>query len=370
MLGFAVGGASLPRPSDPLSELLVGLQPLPLAARAPVLAAAPRPALRRGAPQLTAGFAQPVSRRPPFLGSAPRPQGRLAFQGPVLPAREPHGLLALAVAAVFPAAPAVCGFASRIEPRAPVAHDGELVKPDRRLRGLGHGGGAKRLPHVPHRQPEAVGLGCPEPRVELLQAFLRPVLTPAPDRPATAQVADHDPLGGARAERALVTADGLRPRRACTGKLSTQVLLVHLFARIPVAGKLLSEVLDRRCATAPTHVISKACGVEQVVRQKIPLLAFPRAAAAAGHPPHCELEVEAQGAAAKSAALPPAAVVPTRAHPAAAAPGGFFERRSRVMTRAGGSPKTPRTVGCGRNPGKGYASQSRRFRFAEVPIAT
>jgi hypothetical protein len=47
----------------------------------------------------------------------------------------------------------------------------------------------------------------------------------------------------------------------------------------------------------------------------------------------------------------------------------FFERRLRAMTRAFGSPKTPRTVGSGRNPGNAYASQSRRDRFAVLAIA-
>jgi len=39
------------------------------------------------------------------------------------------------------------------------------------------------------------------------------------------------------------------------------------------------------------------------------------------------------------------------------------------MTQALGSPKTPRTEGCGRNPVNTYASVSRRFRFAEFAIA-
>ena len=37
------------------------------------------------------------------------------------------------------------------------------------------------------------------------------------------------------------------------------------------------------------------------------------------------------------------------------------------MTRAFGSPKTPRTVGCGRKPGNAYASHSRRFASLESP---
>jgi hypothetical protein len=41
----------------------------------------------------------------------------------------------------------------------------------------------------------------------------------------------------------------------------------------------------------------------------------------------------------------------------------FFERRTSAMTRAFGSPKTPRTVLRGRNPRKAYASHNRRCRF-------
>jgi hypothetical protein len=98
------------------------------------------------APQLAEGFSQPVSRVQPFSGSEQRPPHRLAFQGQVLPAREPRGLLALDGVAVFPAAPAVWVFASLIERLAQVAHEVALVTQDRRLRGMGDGGGAKRLP--------------------------------------------------------------------------------------------------------------------------------------------------------------------------------------------------------------------------------
>jgi hypothetical protein len=57
-------------------------------------------------------------------------------------------------------------------------------------------------------------------------------------------------------------------------------------------------------------------------------------------------------------------------HPTTATAGRFFERRTRVMTRAFGSPKIPRTVGCGRKPGKAYPSHSHRFRFDRVAIET
>jgi hypothetical protein len=57
-------------------------------------------------------------------------------------------------------------------------------------------------------------------------------------------------------------------------------------------------------------------------------------------------------------------VVLAHLHVTAAPARRFFDRRSSVITRAFGSPKTPRTVGCGRKPGNQYASHSRRLRFA------
>jgi hypothetical protein len=45
----------------------------------------------------------------------------------------------------------------------------------------------------------------------------------------------------------------------------------------------------------------------------------------------------------------------------------FFERRVSVMTRALGSPKTPRRRAWGRQPGKRYAS-SKPLRLVEVDI--
>jgi hypothetical protein len=45
----------------------------------------------------------------------------------------------------------------------------------------------------------------------------------------------------------------------------------------------------------------------------------------------------------------------------------FFDRRTSVMMRAFGSPKTPRTRSSGRKPANRYASR-RRLRFFEVAI--
>jgi hypothetical protein len=114
----------------------------------------------------------------------------------------------------------------------------------------------------------------------------------------------------------------------------------------------------------------KALGIERVVGQELQPLALHLAATAALHAPDLDLEVDAHIAAGQIANPPRPPVVPARLRSTTAAAGRFFERRSRVMTRAFGSPKTPRTVGCGRNMGNAYASHSRRFRFDEVAMPT
>jgi hypothetical protein len=86
--------------------------------------------------------------------------------------------------------------------------------------------------------------------------------------------------------------------------------------------------------------------------------------------PNLELEVDTHIAAGQIANLTRAPVVPAKMRSTTAAAERFFERRSRVMTRALGSPKTPRTVGRGRKPRNAYVSHSRRIRFVEVAMQT
>ena len=125
--------------------------------------------------------------------------------------------------------------------------------------------------------------------------------------------------------------------------------------------RLLGDVLEGRAATAPACMEGKALCVERIVRQEVGLLPLHRAALPAGDAPHLEFEINA-GVAARQVAHPPAfAVVPARMRFTAGATDCFFTRRLRVMTRAFGSPKTPRTVGSGWKPGNLYDSDSNRL---------
>ncbi len=149
------------------------------------------------------------------------------------------------------------------------------------------------------------------------------------------------------------------------GQLGAHVLLVQFFDRMPIEPELLGDISDRSTAAAPTNIEGESLGVERVVRQKLETLALHLAALAALDPPHLELQEYPQATGRKVPNLTKLAIVPPGMVPSARPAGRFFERRTRVMMRACGSPNTPRTSSMGRKPGNRYAS-SRRRRFVEV----
>jgi hypothetical protein len=170
------------------------------------------------------------------------------------------------------------------------------------------------------------------------------------------------------ADRYLVDADGLGTRRTRFGELRAHVLLFQRLDSVPVEIEFLRDVLDRRLPAAAANVKGKAFGIERVVRQELQLLALHVTATPTQHAPDLDLQVDARVATGKIANMPHAPIVPARVHATAAAADSFFERRTRMITRAFGSPNTPRTVVCGRKPENAYASHSRRCRFAEFAI--
>ena len=182
-----------------------------------------------------------------------------------------------------------------------------------------------------------------------------------PDRPATNQVTHHDAVGVTLADRDLVDADGLGSGSACLGQLRRHVLLLKPLDRVPVELELLGDVLDRGTAAAPADIEGEALRVERIGAKEAELLPLHLAATATEDTPHLEFEKHPCVAAGQIAHAPAFAVVPARVFLAAGATDCFFTRRLRVMTRAFGSPKTPRTVGSGRKPGKAYDSDKRRL---------
>src|ERR1700758_5296789 len=100
-----------------------------------------------------------------------------------------------------------------------MAHDMELVEQNRGLRRMCRRRQPKRLPHVHHRQPNPRTLLRPEPGIELSHARFRAVFAAKPDRPATNEIADHDPVAVPFPDRDLVNADRLWTWRSGTLEL-------------------------------------------------------------------------------------------------------------------------------------------------------
>ena len=224
------------------------------------------------------------------------------------------------------------------------------------------------MPHGHHRQAYTRRFPLAQPVVELPHARFRAILPAEPDRTTPDQIAHHNTVGVAPLDRYLVDTDGLRSWLAGLGQLRRHVLLLQRLDGIPVQLQLLGNVLDRPRAAAPPHVVGKALGIEGMVGQEIELLAFHAPAALALHAPNLELQIHAPVAVGQIARLAHTSVVPSAVKATAAATHRFFERRTRGMTQAFGSPKTPHTVGSGCKPGNAYASQSRRFRRDELAI--
>ena len=95
VLWLAVSGDSVPMPIDHLSELLVGLEPLPLQARAPVLEEAPSPNLTAVVPQLPEGFLEHIGRVQALVGRQQQPEGMFAFQREVVAVGQQRVFLGL-----------------------------------------------------------------------------------------------------------------------------------------------------------------------------------------------------------------------------------------------------------------------------------
>ena len=351
-------------------ELLKRFESLPLQACTPVLEEASRPTFALVVPELTEGLLEQICRVQALVGREQRLEGLFAFQAEILAVRERRIFLPLDIALVLAAESRIFALAHLVERIAQVTHDVKLVEENRRLRCARCGRLAKRLPPVPHRQANARAFLLAKPVVELRHARLRTVFAAEPDRAHPDQIAHHDTIGVTFPDRDLVDADRLGSRRARFGKLRLHVLLFQRLDRIPVQIQFLGNVLDRSLPAAPAHVMRKALGIEGIVREKLQPLAFHFAATAALHAPHLDLQINARVATGQIANAPRAPVVPPGVNSTATAADRFFERRTRVMTRAFGSPNTPRTVGFGRNPSNAYASHSRRFRFVGLAIQT
>src|SRR4026207_1768570 len=363
-----VSGNAIPMTLDHRSKFFIGSKPLPFERRLPVLKEAPRPTFALVAPQLSKGLLEQIRAIQSFVSTQQSLQRLTAFKGKMAPTRQQRVLLPLDVASIFTYQSPVLTFSHLIQRLTQMTHHMKLVVENRRLRGRCFSRVAKRLPHVHHRQANPCTVSLSQLIEELRHALLRAVLTAKPDRSTLLQIAHHNPIGVPFANRYLVDTDDLWSWFSRLGQLRLHVLLVQLLDRVPVQFEFLGHIFDGRRATAPSHIISKALVVKRVVRQKLHALALHFATAPTKDSAHLELQVYPGIAARQVPNLPNSAVVPTLLHFPATAAGSFFERRTTLTMRALGLPKTPRTVGVGRNPANAYASHNRRTRLFEIAM--
>src|SRR5271170_8215029 len=114
-----------------------------------------------------------------------------------------------------------------------------FVEQDRGLRRLFPRDVAERFPHVHHDEPDFAALPWPQPSVELRHARLGTVFAAEPDRPLAHQIADHDAIDVALANRDLVDADRPGSRRARPFDLRPHVLHLECLDCFPIELQLL-----------------------------------------------------------------------------------------------------------------------------------
>ena len=244
----------------------------------------------------------------------------------------------------------------------------ELVEQDRRLRYSRLRNGAERPPHVHHGEPDFAALLAPQPVIERRHAGLGAIRAAEPDRPLANEVADHDAVAVAFADRDLVDADRMRGGRAGTSELGPHVLLLQRLDRVPVKLEVAGDIADRCLLAAAADIVRKALGEMRVVRQKIQALAFHAATTTAVDAPHLQFQDNPKPRTRQVANLPQAPVVPALLRQPTAPANRFFERRSRRTITTSGAPNTPRTAACARKPANEYPSDRRRCRFDESAI--
>src|SRR5215467_1098689 len=90
------------------------------------------------------------------------------------------------------------------------------------------------LPHIHDRQPDTFRASVAQKCEELIHALLGAILAPEPDRAPPLQVAHHNAVGMAFADRDLVITEGLGPMMTSTRDWRTHGLLRERFDGLPI----------------------------------------------------------------------------------------------------------------------------------------
>src|SRR5665213_2583704 len=280
VLGMAIRGDAVPVPLDHGRELLVGSKTLPLQGVAPVVEETTRSLFRAIIPELAERFLEQVGGVEPPVGLEQDLQGSAARAAEVAAMRQQRVFLSLDELPVFPAQSPVFGLADLVDRLAQVSQDVKLVEKNRGLRSVGGlgGRGAKRLPHVHHRQADFLALRRAEPGEETVHVRFGPTGAAKPDWTHPRQVADHDAVVVPFADRYLVDSDDLRRRRSDSPQLFLHILHFQSLDGLPVQVSFPSHGAESRFPAALADDEGKAFGVKGTVGQPAQFLLFHLAA--------------------------------------------------------------------------------------------
>ena len=217
----------------------------------------------------------------------------------------------------------------------------------------------KGLPHVHHGQPDLLRLLAPKPLVKPIHTLFGSILPSIPNGPSPPQIAHHNPIPMPLPQRNLVNPDHPRTCNRIPSKLLLHVLLVQGLYRMPVQLQLLRHILHRHRSTLPPHIDRKPLRVKGIVRKPIQLLLLHFPTLPALDPPYLHLQIDPSIPTGQVPYPPYLLVVITSMNRTATPTYRFFCVRSSWMTRARGSPNTPRISALGRYPGNRYSSNNR-----------
>lgn len=241
-------------PLDHGGEVLVGFQALPLELRPPVLDELSGPHFAVVVPQLTEGIFEQVRGVEALVGRQQQLEIRSCCAGKVLWMRQQGVFLSLDELAFLALEARVLRLSDLVQRLAQMFYNVELIEQDGRLRGVTLGRVTKRLPHVRDGQAHALSLLFPEKSIELIHARFAAILTTEPDRAAPFQVADHDAIGVAFADRDIINLNDLGSRSTYAADLFTHMVHFQPLDRLPVHVQLVGHVLGRAAAAVTTTV--------------------------------------------------------------------------------------------------------------------
>jgi len=156
----------------------------------------------------------------------------------------------------------------------------------------------------------------------------------------------------ALADGYLVDADDLRPWFRGSTEFLPQVLFFQLLDGLPVEAEFLGNILDRRGAAPLADIEGKALGVERVVCEEVELFLLHFPAPPALDAPDLQFQVDMGITAGEVSDPTDLPIIEGPVGRSADATDSFFPCRTRVTTRAWGSPKMPITACFGLKPGK------------------